>query len=235
MLTFGSLFTGFGGMDLGLELAGLRCVWQCENNPYAQRILARHWPDLPLCVDVRLLDHDGEFVIPDIIVGGDPCQRNSGAGPGNGESLAGEFLRVVDSFRPVGVLRENPTHTRTDAPWPWWRFRAGLESLGYAVLPFRVRACCVGALSERDRLFVFGVDSNAHRDRLEGRKGHPAKGRNPQPPRLLQAEDWPNLLASGTARSRSGISNYVERCRGLGNAVHVAQGYQVGRWLIDSV
>lgn len=46
MITFGSLFSGFGGMDLGLERAGLKCIWQVESNEYARRVLDKHWPGM---------------------------------------------------------------------------------------------------------------------------------------------------------------------------------------------
>ena len=42
-MTFGSLFAGIGGFDLGFERAGLKCQWQVEIDPYCQRVLAKHW------------------------------------------------------------------------------------------------------------------------------------------------------------------------------------------------
>jgi len=52
-LTFGSLFAGIGGIDLGFERAGLTCKWQVEINPYAQRVLAKHWPNVIRHDDIR--------------------------------------------------------------------------------------------------------------------------------------------------------------------------------------
>jgi DNA (cytosine-5)-methyltransferase 1 len=58
VLTVGSLFAGIGGFDLGLERAGMRTVWFCEQDPYCQRVLARHWPGVPIHDDVRALVAD---------------------------------------------------------------------------------------------------------------------------------------------------------------------------------
>jgi DNA (cytosine-5)-methyltransferase 1 len=52
-VTFGSLFAGIGGMDLGLERAGMRCAWQVEIDDYARRVLEKHWPDVRRWDDVR--------------------------------------------------------------------------------------------------------------------------------------------------------------------------------------
>jgi DNA (cytosine-5)-methyltransferase 1 len=55
MLTVGSLFAGVGGFDLGLERAGMRTVWFCEEDPFCRRVLAKHWPGVPCYPDVRSL------------------------------------------------------------------------------------------------------------------------------------------------------------------------------------
>ena len=52
-MTFGSLFAGIGGFDLGLERAGMKCVWQVEIDPYAKRVLEKHWPNVGRWGDVR--------------------------------------------------------------------------------------------------------------------------------------------------------------------------------------
>jgi len=42
--TVGGLFSGIGGLELGLERAGFEIVWHAETDPYASRVLAKHWP-----------------------------------------------------------------------------------------------------------------------------------------------------------------------------------------------
>lgn len=52
-MKFGSLFSGIGGFDLGLERASMECAWQVEIDPFCQRILAKHWPNVKRYGDIR--------------------------------------------------------------------------------------------------------------------------------------------------------------------------------------
>lgn len=107
-MIFGSLFTGIGGLDLGLERAGMRCAWQCEINPFCVRVLERHWPDVQRFGDVRRVQR---FPAVDLIAGGFPCQPVSLAGKGLAQKdprwLWPEFARVVRMVRPRYVFVEN--------------------------------------------------------------------------------------------------------------------------------
>src|SRR3990167_774279 len=105
-LTFGSLFAGIGGFDLGFERAGMRCRWQVEINPFCQRSLARHWPNVGRWDDVRTFPpppaEDWEV---DVICGGFPCQDISNAGhkagiDGEQSGLWREYVRIIREIRP---------------------------------------------------------------------------------------------------------------------------------------
>lgn len=169
--TFGSLFTGVGGMDLGLERAGMVCKWQVELESYRRQILERHFPGLRRHDDARTFPpSDPSEWWCHLIAGGDPCQANSNAcraADPLAESLGGEFLRILDAVRPRLFLRENSGSVRKNAPWPWWRFREHAERLGYAVLPFKLRACCVGADHRRERMFLLGEIQDANQAGLQ--------------------------------------------------------------------
>jgi hypothetical protein len=55
-LTVGSLFSGIGGLDLGLERAGMRVIWQSEIDPYCSKVLEKHWPEVPNLGDIKEID-----------------------------------------------------------------------------------------------------------------------------------------------------------------------------------
>jgi DNA (cytosine-5)-methyltransferase 1 len=111
MLTFGSLFAGIGGFDLGFERAGMQCKWQVEIDPYCQKVLAKHWPDVRRHDDVRTWPQRNTQRV-DVICGGFPCQDISNAGlragiTGERSGLWKEYLRIICDLRPRFVAVEN--------------------------------------------------------------------------------------------------------------------------------
>lgn len=98
-------------MDLGLERAGMKCRWQVEIDPFCQRVLTKHWPEVPKYGDIAKLD-GSELERVDLICGGFPCQDLSLAGFGEGldgsrSGLWREYFRLVGEIRPRFVLVEN--------------------------------------------------------------------------------------------------------------------------------
>lgn len=111
MLTFGSLFAGIGGFDLGFERAGMKCKWQVEIDEFARTILRKHWPKHLQHKDIRHCGR-GNLSKVDVICGGFPCQDISFAGPGGGltgdrSGLWAEYFRVICELRPRYVVVEN--------------------------------------------------------------------------------------------------------------------------------
>lgn len=154
-LTVGSLFAGIGGFDLGLERAGMRSVWQSEIDPYCQRVLAKHWPDVLRVSDVRDV---GAGTVPwvDVICGGFPCQGLSDAGLQLGfadprSGLWFEMLRVVRELRPRYLVVEN---VRALIVRGLATVLGDLAAIGYDAEWDCIPASAIGAPHQRDRIWI---------------------------------------------------------------------------------
>src|SRR4030095_3747973 len=168
VMTYGSLFSGIGGMDLGLERAGWECRWQVECDPFCLSVLERHWPDVPRFRDVRAVGSELERV--DLIAGGFPCQDVSVAGAragigGERSGLWSEFARIVSCLRPRWVLVENVPGLRTQGAD---RVLHDLEARGYTAWASVVGARHVGAPHRRDRVWIVGLADAASDGRGRG-------------------------------------------------------------------
>lgn len=155
-MRIGSLFSGIGGLEFGLELAGVgKTVWQVENNPFCQKVLRKNWPNTRLLGDIRDLDtKDLERV--EVVCGGFPCQDISIAGKGAGilgprSSLWFQFERVLSEIRPEWAVIENvPILRRRGLPTVLW----GLTQLGYSVWWGTLGVSQLGGSHKRERLFI---------------------------------------------------------------------------------
>ncbi|MEM1183679.1 MAG: DNA cytosine methyltransferase [Planctomycetota bacterium] len=159
-MRFLSLFTGVGGLDLGLERAGWTCVGMCEQDEFCRAVLSSHWPAVPISKDVRELTAHSVPEL-DAIVGGFPCQDISTAGKGAGiegerSGLWREFYRLIRDARPRWAIAENVPALRNRGAD---RVLGDLEGCGYTCTPLVVGARHVGAPHRRDRVFIV-----AHRD-----------------------------------------------------------------------
>ena len=104
-MTYGSLFAGVGGLDLGFDAAGLECKWQVEKDERCTSILERHWPNVTRYRDI--VDINGYDIEPvDIIAFGFPCQDVSNAGAADGAKVGFQGERSVLFFEAVRIIRE---------------------------------------------------------------------------------------------------------------------------------
>ena len=107
-----SLFSGVGGMDLGLERSGMQVVGMCEIDKHARSVLAHHWPDVPIHDDVTTLETEQWRGRVDLVAGGSPCQDLSVAGrrkglDGGRSGLFWHQCRIADQSSAPWVLWEN--------------------------------------------------------------------------------------------------------------------------------
>lgn len=203
MLTVGSLFSGIGGLELGLERAGMRCVWQCEIDPYCQRVLARHWPDVLRLRDVRGVNA-GTVPPVDVLCGGFPCQDFSQAGKGAG--LAGarsglwfEYARVIRELRPSYVIVEN---VRNLIARGLDGVLGSLAEIGYDAEWDCIPAAAFGAPHPRDRIWLVAYPQRGEL-REQSRRLSGAHGEGP----ALLAVDGPPWFVADAAGLEAGGSH----------------------------
>jgi DNA (cytosine-5)-methyltransferase 1 len=154
----GSLFSGIGGLELGLERAGMHITWQVEVNPWRREHLKKNWPNAAVHEDVREASKENLTAV-DLLCGGFPCQDISLANT-KGEGLEGkrsglwsEFARLIGELQPRWVLIENVAALRSK--------RGGLPlvlqnlaALGYDAEWHVLPAGAFGAPHKRERLFI---------------------------------------------------------------------------------
>lgn len=166
------LFSGIGGFSIGLEKAGFETVAFCEIEPYCRGVLERHWPDTPIYGDVKQLTGEqlrADGIVPDVIVGGYPCQPFSVAGRQRGEKdprhLWPEVHRLIRELRPRWVICENVSgHIKLGLD----EVLSTLEAEGYTVWPFVIPACGVDAPHKRDRVWIVANATGSHAGRTPG-------------------------------------------------------------------
>jgi len=154
-----SLFSGIGGIDLAAQWAGVETVAFCEIDQFCQKVLKKHWPDVPIFPDIKkltkeVLDAEGIGRI-DIVAGGYPCQPFSTAGKRKGSIddryLWPEMFRIVSELRPTWVIGENVAgHILLGID----DVLSDLDGIKYAAQPFIIPACSVDARHQRYRVFT---------------------------------------------------------------------------------
>ena len=160
-----SLFSGIGGDTLAAKAAGIETVAFCEKDIFCQKVLARHWPDVPIFTDVYELRGD-QFEGIDIMYGGFPCQPFSVAGKQKGKDdarhLWPEVARLVGEIKPRWCFFENVPGILNIAADD---VCADLERLGYNVGIWNFEAAAVGANHRRARIAFVAHSRHELRER----------------------------------------------------------------------
>ena len=165
--TVASFFSGIGGLDLGLERAGFQVRFHCEIKPFCRDVLKRHWQNVPVHSDIRMLD---ETDIPqtDIWAAGFPCQDLSLARMGKRSGLRGsqsglfhDFMRLVGECTPTGIILENvhgllSSHGGRD----FAIVLKALDELGYGLAWRVLNSKDFGVPQQRRRVYIVAL----HRD-----------------------------------------------------------------------
>jgi DNA (cytosine-5)-methyltransferase 1 len=229
-MRFGSLFSGIGGLDAGLEQAGLSCAWQVEINEYAQKVLTKHWPAVPKFRDVRDVGaHNLEPV--QLVAGGFPCTDISNAGKragidGEQSGLWSEYFRILCEIRPDFVLVENVAALLIRG---LDRVLGDLASIGYDAEWSTLSACALGAPHPRERLFIIANAQSVTRIH----KPNITQGaqRLPDYADYWRSNPW-DEAKSRICRVDDVVPNRVERTSGLGNAVLPVIAKWIGRRIL---
>jgi DNA (cytosine-5)-methyltransferase 1 len=177
------LFAGIGGIALASEWAGFEHVGFVERDPFCQKVLAKHWPHVPIYDDVTTFDGT-RFRGVDLISGGFPCQPHSVAGSRKASAderdLWGEVVRIVGEAKPRWFLVENvPGLLSSESGRFFGRVVNELATLGYRVGWACYGASDVGAVHRRNRVFIVAYSSMCGRDATptpESRKHRESKG-----------------------------------------------------------
>jgi DNA (cytosine-5)-methyltransferase 1 len=225
-VNFLSLFSGIGGLDLGLDRAGMTCVGQVEIDPFCQRVLARHWPEVPRHDDVRTAVQwwwSAPRSRVDVIAGGFPCQDVSDAGDragieGQRSGLWTHFAAAVRDLRPAHVIVENTPGLLARG---MGRVIGDLAGLGYDTEWDCVPAAAVGAPQLRARIWIL-----AH---TRGERDEAPDGLCPGWPEPRVRGGW--MATPEVRRVADGVPARMVRpeLHALGNAVVPQVAEHIGR------
>jgi DNA (cytosine-5)-methyltransferase 1 len=212
------LFSGIGGFSLGLERAGMKTAAFCEIDPFCRKVLAKHWPGVPIHDDIRELDGEQYRGAVDVVCGGWPCQTFSSAAHGNNvhPDMWPEYERVIRTARPRWVIAENVSRVRD--------VRNNLEDCGYAAsrwqfpLPFRGHV--------RDRVYFV-----AHADR----DSESLRAVDEEMAKLLEVAGFGWDALPRVVGVDDGLPRKMDRLRALGNAVIPFYPELIGRAIMATI
>lgn len=241
MLTMLDLFSGIGGFSLAASwTGGIETVAFCEIEPFCQKVLKKHWPDVPIHDDIRTLRGEDVGTV-DIVCGGFPCQPFSTAGKSytkgrNDERyLWPEMFRVISEVRPTWVVGENVINfARLELD----NALADMEDAGYETATFNISAYGIGAKHPRERIWII---CNA-RSKPSNKTSKPALPLKPSGEawrnnrtvhrQALSRVNWQES-PSRVLRVADGIPSDVDRRRAIGNAIVPQVVYPIFQAIVE--
>jgi DNA (cytosine-5)-methyltransferase 1 len=220
-MKIGSLFTGYGGLDMAVEAAfGATTAWVSDIDKGACKIIAHRYPDVPNLGDITKIDWQSVEPV-DILTGGFPCQdlshagKRAGMADGTRSGLWSYMADAIDQLRPRMVVAENVRGLLSAEalspvePCPWCvgdgsdvdlralgRVLADLADLGYDASWYGLRAADVGAPHGRFRVFVIAYPAGhkgwlQHRDRPQAASDAQRGRRNRRKDELVRLSGQP--------------------------------------------
>lgn len=228
------LFAGIGGFSLGLHrTGGFETVAFVERDDYAQKVLAKNFPDVPIFDDVRTFDADGLGRI-DVITGGFPCQPWSVAGKREGHldtqdrDLWPKMASIIEELQPKWVIGEN-VQGFVNEPMGLARTLADLESIGYQSTYWILPAAGVGAPHRRNRVFILAHTRHGRRGdiRVTEKGQYPQRERSTNTDSVSGSSKQPLLVA----HTDSPLSERNERAKR--SEQERANNSQLSRWATE--
>jgi len=225
---------------MAAEWAGIETIAFAEIDTYASKVLEQCWPLVRNYGDVRNIPELSAW----LLTGGPPCQPASLAGKREGATddrwLWPEALAVVERGDYEWVMLEQPGGILTlDNGVAFEQICLGLESLGYAVQPFDIPACAVGADHRRQRLWIL---AHANRDGVERRSygetpAEDGSGRSGRPQNLFAQREFAAGYESGREsellRADARLSDWAHRVRCVGNSICPQVAFQIIKRMIE--
>ena len=159
------LFSGIGGFSVGLEATGkFKTIGFCEQDKFCQKVLRKHWNDVPIYEDIKKLD--ARKIKADVVVGGFPCQSISIAGKQKGKDddrfLFPEMLRVIKEVQPRWIIGENVQNLINISDGQILQdIHNSLEAENYEVQTFCISAASIGAWHKRSRVWIVAANTNS--------------------------------------------------------------------------
>jgi DNA (cytosine-5)-methyltransferase 1 len=248
------LFSGIGGFSLGLErTGGFETVAFCEIEEFPRKVLAKHWPKVPIYHDVRELTADrlrADGIGVDVITGGFPCQdistagKKAGIADGTRSGLWSEIIRLACDLRPQFIIVENVANLLagpSEQPGGWFgRVLSDLAECGFDAQWENIPAAAVGLPHSRERVWVVAYPKQGMRKgfRLSNTFNVEKLGSRWAPRKVsafLGCARRPVQTDRYSLRKDDGFPEAVDRLAALGNAVVPQIPELIGNAILQSM